>query len=207
MIRNSFLNELDWNMKDWLLHTPMPPTQTPMPQTQNTRRKLPKTGNRPVFPRNNSTRSNTWTKKQPHPPPKPTTPPKQTSPANHLPPFGQLISPNVRYLPTDGLDENYMTKWLCGVWSRSLATEECYERALSNLNKIDFVFLTKSLFSDLPIAATLLGLNLTKNAEQVRFHLSHLTISLTVSLLSLSSSLLSPSLSPLPLVLHSGHCL
>jgi hypothetical protein len=61
-----------------------------------------------------------------------------------------------------------MTKWFCGSWYLSHTTEECYQRALANLNKFNFVFLTESLSSDLPLVAKLLRLNVTENDEQVR---------------------------------------
>ena len=162
MIRSTFLNEPDWNMKAWLLHTAMPPLN-----------------------RTNVTNSRMlWTSKKVTGPAKPfpqkpigdgtTRFPNSVPPPPRLP---RIRSPPPRTLPTDDLDENYMTKWFCGKWSRFPATEECYRRALANLNKFDFVFLTESLSSDLPLTAKLLKLNTSQSFEHVSsskpFHISN----------------------------------
>lgn len=166
MIRSTFLNEPDWNMKAWLLHSAMPPLNQTHVSNSNSRRRL-------------------WTTKKVTGPAKPfpqdpigdgTTqlPNSVPTPRPRLP---RVRSPLPRILPTDDLDENYMTKWFCGKWSRFPATEECYRRALANLNKFDFVFLTESLSSDLPLTAKLLKLNTSQSFDHVssskHFDISH----------------------------------
>jgi hypothetical protein len=156
MIRNTFLHEQDWTMKDWLLHTAM----SSPPQEQSSGRKLIKQGHTKSAP---FPRDGVFNPRKHHTQANSSFPPPNQKNFSSLP----KLPPKVRVLPTDKLDENYMTKWLCGMWSASPATEECYERAFSNLNKFDFVFLTQSLSSDLPIAARLLGLNTSEETEHV----------------------------------------
>lgn len=87
-----------------------------------------------------------------------------------FPPGIPLKSTKIRTLPTDGLDENYMTKWFCGKWFLTPTTEECYNQAISNLNKIDIVFLTNTLSRDLPYVAEMLGLNKSEQVGVVSLH-------------------------------------
>jgi hypothetical protein len=160
MIRNTFLNEPDWNMKAWLLHSAMPRLNQTATAAQSFQPKSRRLGI--------SKRIIGSPKPLPHKPQAPNSV-AVDSPISRP---TRTRSPPPRILPTDGLDENYMTKWLCGRWSQfhsSPATEECYLGALANLNKFDFVFLTESLSSDLPLTAKLLGLNVTKSSEHVSF--------------------------------------
>jgi hypothetical protein len=172
MIRNTFLNEPDWNMKDWLLHSHMLPlNQTPpsQPNANDTRRlwnskKISGSTKKP-FPRKPVNGDSSPKPPTAHPGAAPS-PLPSPAPTRIKMSFPRL--PSVRTLPTDGLDENYMTKWLCGRWTQlSPATEECFQRALANLHQFDFVFLTESLSSDLPLSVKLLGINITQSHEQV----------------------------------------
>ncbi len=64
-----------------------------------------------------------------------------------------------------------MTKWLCGTWFQRNAppvTEECFQRAVDNLNRFNFVFLSQFLSTDLPLSARLLGVKATEDFESVR---------------------------------------
>lgn len=164
MIRNTYLNEDDWTIKSWLLHKPMPPIQKHYLSTSR-HLWINKTHQRPhslVNLKKKGNNQNSYRSYIPtlSPSSKPTNQPT-IQPTSY--PTTKPTSP--RFLPTYGLDENYMTKWLCGLWYQNnipFATQECYERAIENINKFHFVFITQYLSIDLPNVAKELGLNLTE---------------------------------------------
>lgn len=136
MFRNIFLDDPDWTMKAWLLHSPVPPRRHQLNQSEDSEKTI-------------------------------------DLPSSMQPTMAPTVP---RTLRTDGHEENYMTKWFCGIWSGANSppvNHECYLRAIENLNHFDFVFLTDSLEIDLPVAGRLLGLNVSKGTEKVRDYLSH----------------------------------
>jgi len=98
----------------------------------------------------------------------------QTSKASHN--VAKSSATKTYTLPTLGLDENYMTKWFCGMWKPTpnlpKATEECYTRARIHLDHFDYVFITERLAEDLPLVASYLGYgNATEvKAYNIRMH-------------------------------------